>query len=117
MRLLITGSRKWKSRELIRDRLLLYPEGTIVVHGNAWGADQLAAIVAREVGQIPEPHPVSRDDWERLGLAAGSIRNQLMVDLGADWCEAFPHRDSVGTFDCMKRARMAGIPVEETWED
>jgi hypothetical protein len=43
--------------------------------------------------------------------AQGHLRNQAMVDRGADVCLAFPLPDSRGTIDCMKRAKRAGIPV------
>lgn len=42
---------------------------------------------------------------------AGLVRNQLMVDLGADICLAFPLPGSRGTWDCMGRAEAAGIKV------
>lgn len=43
--------------------------------------------------------------------AAGNYRNQHMVDLGADAALAFPLRRSVGTRDCIRRLRVAGIPT------
>jgi hypothetical protein len=43
--------------------------------------------------------------------AAGIMRNQKMVDLGADVCLAFPMGESRGTNDCIRRARLAGIEV------
>lgn len=55
-----------------------------------------------------EAHPA---DWRSCGRAAGLIRNQRMVDLGADLCLAFPLGESRGTWDCVARARKAGIEV------
>ena len=55
---------------------------------------------------------------QRLGklidrrAAAGPVRDQAMVDAGADLCVAF-HRaigNSKGTKDCLRRALAAGIP-------
>lgn len=43
--------------------------------------------------------------------SAGPLRNQYMVNLGADECLAFPLPGSRGTWDCVRRARAAGIPV------
>jgi hypothetical protein len=43
--------------------------------------------------------------------AQGHYRNQQMVDAGATICFAFPLDGSVGTWDCVRRARAAGIPV------
>ena len=56
-----------------------------------------------------ETHPA---DWSTHGRAAGPIRNQQMVDRGADICLAFPTSSSIGTWDCVRRAKAAGIPVE-----
>ncbi len=39
------------------------------------------------------------------------IRNQEMVDAGADLCLALRLNGSRGTTDCAERARKAGIPV------
>jgi hypothetical protein len=36
-----------------------------------------------------------------------------MVDLGADLCLAFPMPRSRGTWDCVRRAKKAGIVVRE----
>lgn len=111
-RVLVTGSRNWFNHEIISDALhaqrLLDPDYAItVVHGGAAGADALAAWWARSVGVHAEVHMA---DWS-LGKVAGHIRNQKMVDLGADVCLAFPMQGSRGTWDCVRRAEKAGIPV------
>lgn len=52
--------------------------------------------------------------WAEFGQAAGSIRNQAMVNMGADVCAAFPGPPTLkysGTQDCADRARKAGIMV------
>jgi hypothetical protein len=117
MRILITGSRNWsdvdKIREAIMDALPGIPYGDparhTVVHGGARGADYIAAEIAHQLGLTVEEHPA---DWEDHGKAAGPIRNQKMVNLGADICLAFPLGYSRGSWDCMFRAAMAGIPIE-----
>lgn len=46
-------------------------------------------------------------------MSAGGVRNQEMVNLGGYLvCLAFPLAGSRGTWDCVARARVAGIPVE-----
>jgi len=50
-------------------------------------------------------------NWQKHGNAAGPIRNQEMVDLGADVVFAFPLGESRGTNDCIQRAVKANIPV------
>lgn len=54
-----------------------------------------------------EAHPA---DWKTHGKKAGVVRNRAMVEFGADLVCAFPVGPSVGTRDCIMRARVAGIP-------
>ena len=123
-RLLITGSRDWSDEEAVRFEIagmtMLHP-GLVIVHGACpKGADLFAAKAAADIGVRQEPHPA---DWQRDGKRAGFIRNQAMVDLGADVCLAFvmpcsnprcrnpePH-DSHGAGHCAAIAAKDGIPV------
>lgn len=114
-RVLVTGSRSWTDvtavdRELgaLARRIVQEGRDIVLVHGAAKGLDMLAAEEARHRGWTVEPHPA---EWDRLGSGAGPIRNQEMVDLGADLCLAFPTAKSVGTWDCVRRANAAGIRV------
>lgn len=112
MRILVTGSRDWPRRETVWMALNYHARraGTIVVHGDCpTGADLHAQQwTETQPDVVVERH---RADWQRHGRAAGPIRNQEMVDLGADACLAFPLGASRGTRDCMRRAEAAGIPV------
>jgi hypothetical protein len=110
LRVLITGSREWDDRETIYAILKALPPGSVIVHGDADGADSIAAVLAESMGHTAEPHPVSKETWKTVGPAAGPLRNQRMVDLGADLCLAFPRSGSRGTWDCVRRARKAKIP-------
>lgn len=83
-------------------------DNPIIVHGAAPGADRIAADTAVALGLDVEAY---RADWELHGNAAGPIRNQAMVDAGADLLIAFG--GGLGTADCIHRARKAGIPVVE----
>ena len=118
MRVLVTGSRNLTHlhRRQVREALLHvtgYSYGPhVLVHGGARGADTIAAQCARELGWDIEEHPA---DWGRHGKKAGPIRNQEMVDTGVDVCVAFPLSDSIGTFDCMRRAEKAMVPVMDGW--
>lgn len=107
MRILVTGSREWTTELGIRLALVATGPG-VVVHGGAPGVDTLAAGVARSLGWPVEPHPA---DTARLGSRAVGLRNQAMVDLGAAVCLAFPLLRSRDAWDCVRRARKAGIPV------
>lgn len=117
MRVLITGSRDWVAVRPIfaaLDRLHQHDPHLVIVHGAGSGADRIAKLWAIQQGVPYEPHPA---DWGRYGKAAGPIRNQQMVALGADLCLAFPLPQSRGTYDCMRRAREAGIPVHDYSEE
>lgn len=129
MRVIVTGDRKWYAPDMaeqVLNRLILrYGPGLVVVHGAATGIDRSFAEACGEVGVDQEAHPAR---WEELdhpeavirydkrnrpyNANAGPIRNQTMVDDGAEMCLAF-HRaisSSKGTKDCARRALAAGIP-------
>ena len=113
LRILITGSRHWADERAIESALLgatynVPGDRITVVHGGAAGADRLAGKLADEWGMNVEVHPA---EWDKHGKAAGPIRNQKMVDLGADVCLAFPLPGGRGTQHCMGAASKAGIPV------
>ncbi|MBF6326499.1 DUF2493 domain-containing protein [Nocardia cyriacigeorgica] len=115
-RLLVTGSRDWVDRQTIRDALAqawrdLQPGPIVLVHGAARGADSIAADIWTSGGLPVEAHPA---DWDTHGRKAGVLRNQVMVDAGADLCLAFPFPlgRSIGTWDCIRRAKAAGIHVK-----
>lgn len=117
MRILVTGSREWTDSFQIINAFLdveLHPwDEVTVIHGDCpTGLDPLAAQIAKdEFGWKVEPYPA---DWAKHGKAAGPIRNQEMVDAGADVCLAFfqPGAANRGTQDCVSRAEAAGIPVK-----
>lgn len=116
-RILITGSRDWTETNIIhlavsewvRDNVPKN-EVSILVHGDASrGADRMGRDLARGMWWLQEEaHPA---DWEVSGRAAGFIRNQLMVDLGADVCLAFIRNGSKGATHTAGQAEKAGIPV------
>ena len=121
MRVIVTGARNWRDVDLIRDRLSKLmpqlphlPEDIVIVHGAASGADAIAHDCALRFGYTPEPHwPKYAWCESRNEIAeAPKARNQKMVDLGANLCLAFPTKGSRGTWDMVKRAELARIPVE-----
>ena len=110
-RVLITGSRDWDRPEVIAYALgiALGQLGPfILVHGDARGADRMAAELHESYGFTSEPHPAN---WESLGKRAGFVRNAEMVDLGADLCLAFIKNNSKGASMCADLAEKAGIPT------
>jgi YspA, cpYpsA-related SLOG family len=119
MRILITGGRSWSDREIIFYAILEASRGVLwkdvtVVHGGAKGADTIASEIAQALGMKTEAHLA---DWQAYHKAAGPLRNQKMVDLGADVCLAFLQPNSKGTANCIEKAKKAGIKTiifEET---
>lgn len=143
-RLLVTGSRTWDNSIMVRselyaasDALLERPSASstpiIVVHGACRsGADAIAAAWCLERANLlpgyfgQEPHPA---DWNQHGKRAGFIRNEHMVDLGADLVLAFvmpctvagcrnrkPH-GTHGAEHCARLAERAGIEVRRFTPD
>ena len=111
MRILVTISRDYpRPRDAVRALMkVIYDPGiamrVTVVHG-ASHMDWLLAGTALALGHDHEPHPA---DWPGKHRAAGPIRNNEMVDSGADLCLAFIVPLSRGAKDCAQRAEAAGI--------
>lgn len=143
IRLLVTGSRTWLDGDGAAERTTLLkthlraalhalcPERPtplpVLVHGNARGADLLAADFWETWGLPTDPHPAK---WAECGddcptdqscrrirkgreycTRAGFHRNAAMVALGAHRCLAFIHNGSHGATQCAELAEHAGIPT------
>lgn len=141
-RVLVTGPRDWPDRYLVHYELdnlaqahdlkcgtgySVNKERMIVVHGKAYrGVDYFADLWA-EVYGIPESYEAQWRPFGVLDKLAGFSRNQLMVDTHPDACLAFLMKCTKkncrkttfhythGTWDCVTRARKAGIPVIECY--
>ena len=120
-RVLITGSRDWQKVEAVRFALdYAFCEAAhsgralTVVHGacprgaDAQAADYANYLISRDLPVKTEPHPAN---WQINGKRAGFIRNQLMVNLGADVCLAFSRNGSRGASHTAALAEQAGIPT------
>jgi hypothetical protein len=120
-RVLVTGSRDWPDpsrvyRELSRLLAWAYEWGyhtLTVVHGDCpTGADKHASDwcsfphALASISVIEEKHPA---DWKNHGKAAGFMRNQEMVNLGANECLAFIYNESRGASHTAERSEIAGI--------
>lgn len=114
MRILFSGSRKFFDDQvvvLMLERLIAKTKDATamtIVHGGAPGLDSIVGVLAKSRGMQVEIH---RADWHIHGNAAGFIRNQKMVDLGADLLVAYPLPEGKGTQDCIQRAVKARIPT------
>lgn len=108
-RVLITGSRWLKRRSVIAKAFAkhVFEDDIVVVSGACpRGADAMCEEFAHSRGYEVERYPA---DWAEYGKGAGMLRNQEMVDTEPDLCLAFPTKNSVGTYDCIRRAKKAGI--------
>lgn len=111
-RILVCGSRTWQEALAIwtiLDGLNSRPdEQVVVIHGDANGADTVAAEWAMVRDAEVEAYPA---DWDRYGKRAGYVRNQQMLDEGKpDMVWAFRSKgESKGTDMMIDLARDAGI--------
>ncbi|MEV0766438.1 SLOG family protein [Nocardia sp. NPDC050435] len=109
-RILITGSRTWVDRPIIRAALaeVWSPQAILVSGACPRGADALCEACWSHWGGRVERH---RADWRAHGRAAGFVRNRAMVALGAEVCLAFIRDESRGASHTAALARAAGIPT------
>lgn len=111
MKILVCGDRNWKNMGVIERELKKFPLGTIVIHGNARGADTLGGFVADRLGFKVISFPAK---WNIYGRGAGPIRNQQMIDEGKPELVLAFHEnlmESRGTMDMVNRAERTGIKV------
>lgn len=110
---LVCGSRSWADAAAIRIRLasIGYAQrgDVTILHGDARGADRMAARIARDLGMYVKTYPA---DWQKHGKRAGFLRNITMLDQEPDLVLAFHDGQSRGTQHTIDQARKRGIPVE-----
>jgi hypothetical protein len=112
MRVLVCGGRDWSDRWLyeVLDKLHKEYAFDVVIEGDAKGADRMAGYWARKrkIDNLKFPA-----DWNKYGKAAGTIRNQQMLDEGKpDLVVAFPTDRSRGTWHMIRIAQDAGVEVK-----
>lgn len=128
--LIVTGSRDWLDRRSVWNPLNQvrrgYPGRRILIrNGKARkGVDHLVSRWTERYAHLGIEEDPHRADWDIHGNQAGFLRNQEMVDAGADflmawanpctknapWCPKVIH-PSHGTAHCVDRAKEAGIRV------
>jgi len=123
VRVIVCGSRRWRDRERIADRMFDLSLATdsldcTVVHGGAAGADRIAHQEAQKIGLLVEEHDYRQFITAFVGAKrAPLVRNEHMASLGADLCLCFWDGQSTGSAHMMSQAKMHGIPVEVIRED
>jgi hypothetical protein len=125
---LVTGGRDFNDRDTLfreMDRLHAQRPITLVVHGDAKGADRLADQWAKSRRVPVKPYPaawddlsapgarvLTRGDGTRYNANAGTDRNDLMLERERpDVVVAFP--GGGGTADMVRKAKAAGVPAVE----
>lgn len=112
MRVLVCGGRAFSDKRLVAKTLSpLHRQRafSVLIHGGASGADEIAHLWAEFAGVPIERYPA---DWKQFGPAAGPIRNrQMLVDGKPDLVVAFP--GGRGTANMVAQAREAGVEVIE----
>jgi hypothetical protein len=112
-RVLVCGGRKFNLMGFMFNELDKIQEErggfSILIEGEAPGADQLSANWALSRGVPLQPFPAK---WEKHGRSAGPIRNEQMLREGRpDLVIAFP--GGYGTAHMVKIAKKANIEVLE----
>jgi hypothetical protein len=81
MKVLVCGSRTWNDLETIANVIGKLPSGSEIIHGDALGADRMAGAAAAEIAGLKvTKFPISSEEWEKFGKAAGPRRNKKMLD-------------------------------------
>jgi hypothetical protein len=117
--ILVTGSRIWtdpKPVEALLHSLRAHlgardPDLRLVLrHGDAEGLDRMAGRIALGQGWSTDVLPA---DWRAHGRRAGPIRNLEMIqrDPRPLACYGFPLGQAKGTWDCLMKAKGAGLPT------
>lgn len=110
MKVIVSGSRKCYTPEIVKNRLSMLPkEELVVVHGAARGVDSIAQEWCIENNVLAVPYPAN---WGKYGRAAGPIRNREMLKENPDLVIAFPCPESKGTRDMINAAKEAGFMTE-----
>lgn len=120
MRLLVCGSRFWGYNSVAEQRHLIQVLDTVhretpitlLIEGEAKGADTLARHWAERNGIRVAPFPAN---WTQYKRAAGPIRNAQMLKEGRpEQVIAFHNNlaQSKGTAHMVQLARKAGVPIQ-----
>lgn len=114
MKVIVCGGRQFddfRKISLVLDTQHEETPFSVLIHGDALGADRTAAKWARARRVPTQAFPAN---WERDGIKAGPIRNSQMLAQRPDLVIAFP--GGKGTADMVRKAKAAGVAVTEIGE-
>jgi len=120
-RILVCGDREWRNWAPMMRELLKFDPQSVIIEGEARGADWLSRHLGEYLGFNIEPYPANWDQFGGPGQppvrAAGPIRNTQMLREGKpSWVLAF-HEDinkSKGTADMLKQANQRKWNIKPT---
>lgn len=106
MKILVCGGRHYGNMAEVVAALDMLEDVTLVIHGDAAGADKLGREWAARKGIHYAAVPAL---WGQFGKAAGMKRNAAMLQLEPEMVVAFP--GGTGTANMVRLADKAGITV------
>jgi len=109
----IVGSRTFPQLAMVEFLVKEFPQGITVISGGAVGVDSKAVETAKKAGlDVLEYLPEKEGLTERYEFTKAFYeRNQKIVD-DSDLIIAFTEKNNGGTWDTIKRARLARKPVK-----
>lgn len=105
LKVLVCGDRNWNDANVMLNELSTLPENTIIIHGDARGADSMAGLIGEAIGFTVISVPA---EWKLYGKRAGPIRNRKMYDIhqpNAVWAFHKNIESSKGTKDMISYAK------------
>lgn len=121
MKILVAGSRLWEDENLVREalngiwRAYGMPSYVELIHGNdPTGGDMMADQFAVERGWTLT---VFKPDWNTNGKQAYEVRNEEMLNYGADVCLVFFSRRSPKPMKFVEGLDRIGIPYITYWSE
>jgi len=113
-RIAIVGWRKYEDFDFVYNKfksvirgLKISPDNVVIVSGGAKGVDTIAEKIAVKIrGKFLGDANliVYKAEWHKYGRRAGPYRNTKIVNV-SDIVIAFPHSDSIGTWDTINKAK------------
>ena len=113
MRVIVAGAVAWADEVAIRRELAKLPAGSVVIHGDCPGADEIAGRVAAELGLAVEAMVKSDADYAKYRKGAWKGLNERMLAAGCELILVF-HPDiaaSRGSGHLIGLAEVAKVEV------
>ena len=126
LKVLVCGDRDWNDSNegyIIKSFIESLPKGTILIEGEARGADRTSRECAEKCGFTDDQILKFPANWSAFSKFAGPIRNGEMLAKGKPTHVIAYHRNlinSKGTRNMVERSLLNGVPVFvniDSWTD